>query len=202
MVNRRDHRDQRRRGFDGDQGSFPGEGEEPRYFQSRPAGGGPAVAAEVLWFNPDKGFGFVRATDGTEAFLHIRALEAAGHGSVAQGAQLKVALEDGPKGKQVSQVLEVTAGTAPSSSAQRPPRPAQRQFTPNRPEQEREGTVKWYNADKGFGFISLGGGEKDVFVHASALTRSGLSTLAEGQRVIIGVSEGQKGLEARSVRLA
>ncbi|HEV7253596.1 MAG TPA: cold-shock protein [Mesorhizobium sp.] len=200
MMNGRDHRNGRRRGFGEEPGNFPAEGEEPRYFQRQPAASGPAVDAEVLWFNASKGFGFVRASDGSEAFLHIRALEAAGHSSVSEGARLKVMLETGQKGKQVSQVLEVTGTAAPSSPAQRPPRAAPRGPASDAPEQEREGTVKWYNADKGFGFISVGGGEKDVFVHATALTRAGLSTLAEGQRVMVGVIQGQKGPEARTLR--
>jgi cold shock protein len=121
MINRSDHRDQRR-SYGDEQGSFPGSDQEPSYFQRRPAASGPAVDAEVLWFNPNKGFGFVKLTDGSEAYLHIRTLEAAGHQSVAHGARLKVMLETGQKGKQLSQVLEVTGGTATSSSAQRPTR--------------------------------------------------------------------------------
>ena len=62
--------------------------------------------------------------------------------------------------------------------------------------------MKWFNAEKGFGFISLVDGGKDVFVHATALTRSGMSTLTAGQRVIISYVQGQKGPEARSLRLA
>jgi cold shock protein len=201
MVNRRDHRDKRRRGFGGDQAS-PGEGEEPRYFQRQAAPSEGATDAEVLWFNADKGFGFVKLSDGSEAFLHIRALEAAGHGRVSEGARLRITVETGPKGKQVSQVLEVTGGSEPRANFQRPGRGAPETKAPAAPEQEREGMVKWYNADKGFGFISLGSGEKDVFVHATALTRSGMSTLTEGQRVMISFEQGQKGLEARTIRLA
>jgi CspA family cold shock protein len=54
------------------------------------------------------------------------------------------------------------------------------------------GTVKWYNAVKGFGFIVLDGGGNDVFVHVSALERAGIMGLSEGQRVYVGVAEGQK----------
>ena len=65
---------------------------------------------------------------------------------------------------------------------------------------EQQGTVKWYNTSKGFGFIAPEDGGKDVFVHASALRRAGLTELAEGQRVTIQVTQGQKGPEAASIR--
>jgi cold shock CspA family protein len=63
------------------------------------------------------------------------------------------------------------------------------------------GTVKLYKADKGFGFVGQDGGGKDVFVHATALARAGLSGLAEGQRVRMQIGQGQKGLEAQTIEL-
>ena len=67
---------------------------------------------------------------------------------------------------------------------------------------EQPGTVKWYNQAKGFGFIAPEDGGKDVFVHASALRRAGLTELAEGQRVTIQITQGQKGPEAASIRIS
>jgi cold shock protein len=61
--------------------------------------------------------------------------------------------------------------------------------------------VKWYNTDKGFGFIASDLGGKDIFVHASALKRCGIADLAEDQRVAIDVADGQKGPEAVTLRL-
>ena len=61
--------------------------------------------------------------------------------------------------------------------------------------------MKWFNPEKGFGFIARDGGGKDVFVHVSALERSGLATLEEGQHVVADVVEGRRGLEAARVRL-
>jgi CspA family cold shock protein len=63
------------------------------------------------------------------------------------------------------------------------------------------GSVKWYKAEKGFGFVAQDRGGKDVFVHATNLDRSGLSELPEGQRVRMQVSQGQKGPEALSIEL-
>jgi len=61
--------------------------------------------------------------------------------------------------------------------------------------------VKWYDAPKGFGFIAADRGGKDIFVHASALERSGIVGLPEGQRVAVDLADGQKGPEAVSLRL-
>lgn len=61
-----------------------------------------------------------------------------------------------------------------------------------------EGTVKWFNATKGFGFIAQPNGE-DVFVHYSAIRMDGYASLTEGQRVELTVEEGPKGLQAKDV---
>ena len=69
------------------------------------------------------------------------------------------------------------------------------------PSTEMTGTVKWYDPAKGFGFVSVNDGGKDVFVHRSALSRAGLESLAEGQTVTLGVVDGQKGREAQSINV-
>ncbi len=63
-----------------------------------------------------------------------------------------------------------------------------------------QGTVKWFNAEKGFGFISVDGGGADVFVHFSAIEMDGYKALDEGQRVEFEVTQGQKGPQAEHVR--
>ncbi|TNF34798.1 MAG: cold-shock protein [Gammaproteobacteria bacterium] len=62
------------------------------------------------------------------------------------------------------------------------------------------GTVKWFNADKGFGFISQNNGGEDVFVHFRAITGTGFKSLTEGQAVEFETERGQKGLQAANVR--
>jgi CspA family cold shock protein len=63
-----------------------------------------------------------------------------------------------------------------------------------------QGTVKWFNADKGFGFIAVDGGGADVFVHFSAIQAEGYRTLDENQRVQFDVVQGQRGPQAENVR--
>jgi len=63
-----------------------------------------------------------------------------------------------------------------------------------------QGTVKWFNAEKGFGFIAQDGGGPDVFVHYSAIASSGFRSLDEDQRVEFDTAQGQKGLQAENVR--
>src|SRR5947208_17195375 len=96
-------------------------------------------------------------------------------------------------------------GALRSSRWNRPGRPGNR-FTPvadadvTRSTAVAQGTVKWFNAEKGFGFIAQDGGEGDVFVHYSEIEGRGFRTLEENQRVEFEVGQGQKGPQAQKVR--
>jgi CspA family cold shock protein len=175
---------------------------------------GPEQEATVKWFNGEKGYGFVALTDGSgDVFLHVNTLQAAGFQTVSPGATLRIRVGQGQKGRQVDQVVSVDESTASAAPARRPggfqQRP-QRSFEggggPRRQVDlstavEMTGTVKWYNPDKGFGFITPQSGGKDVFIHATVLERAGLGPLQEGQTVRMGVVQGQKGPEAGTISL-
>jgi CspA family cold shock protein len=66
--------------------------------------------------------------------------------------------------------------------------------------QQATGIVKWFNNTKGFGFITIDGSEKDIFVHYTGITGTGYRTLNEGERVSFVIAQGQKGQEAREVQ--
>ena len=206
MSRYKDHRGPKRRGYNEDYApDYHAAERQPEYFSPRPTltQGSELVEASVKWFNAEKGFGFVTVAGGFDAFLPSRALEAAGHNSVPEGARLKVRISQGPKGPQVAEVVEVEASTGQVLSRAEPrpsPRPSSQRPGVG-PTEESLGSVKWFNPEKGFGFVAQDRGGKDVFVHATTLDRSGLNELAEGQRVRMQISQGQKGPEARSIEL-
>ena len=207
----------RRRGFDDDMfspGDFRDDRPPQKSFGAAPsrapqAATGPAVDATVKWFNGEKGFGFAELGDGSgDAFLHIAVLQAAGQDAVEPGTKLRVQVGQGQKGKQITAVLEVDRSTA-AAPAPRRDRPAPSGGGGGRGFQADEssaieipGTVKWFNGEKGFGFVVTEDGGKDVFLHISVLEKAGLRTLAEGQRITMRVVQTPKGREAVSMTLS
>ena len=201
----RDFRPTRRRDFADDDYQPPSRnfGYAPPRGPQFDSPSGPPVRATVKWYNPDKGFGFVELADGSgDAFLHVSVVERSGQGDVPPGATLEVRAGPGPKGQQVTEIISVDTSTA-SQERPRHARPERSSYPPaaDRVTVEEVGTVKWFNAAKGFGFIALDRGGKDVFVHASALERAGVMGLSDGQRVSVDVADGHKGPEAVSLRL-
>lgn len=152
----------------------------------------------VKFFNGQKGFGFIVRDDGAEdVFVHISAVEQAGLTGLAEGQQLGFTLVD--RGGKISATdLKIEGEPLPvQDRAPREPRAGgfgaerggfgggersggpQRQLTGERA----SGTVKFFNAMKGFGFIQRDDGQPDAFVHISAVERAGMSALNEGDRL-------------------
>lgn len=170
----------------------------PSYFRED-APPGRRVEAKVKWFNAAKGFGFVVLDDGSpDAFLPMAVLRRAGYEEAREGASVSCEVGAGAKGPLVTSVLNIDNSTATAASSvggagfeRRAPRPPTTV----------EGTVKWFEPEKGYGFVSPDGGGKDVFIHITALRRSAIDRLDAGQRVRAEVVDGKKGQEAERITL-
>ena len=173
----------------------------PDFFRAdEPPQTGRRVEGKVKWFNASKGFGFVTVPDGTpDAFLPMAILRRAGYDDAREGASIVCEVGSGAKGPLVVNVLNLDNSTAAPSSGPRPGPGAG--SAPRGPAQSMEGAVKWFEPGKGYGFIAPSTGGKDIFVHITALRRSGVDALEAGQRVRVDVVEGRKGLEAERVTL-
>lgn len=191
-------------GGGGGGGGFAGGGGAPRR-----GGGGGGMPAQVVgsgegvvkFFNGQKGFGFIQCEGRPDdVFVHISAVEAAGLTGLAEGQPLKFTLVD-RGGKVSASDLEIEGEPMPVEAVDRvlrpdsdgPPRgpggPPQRELTG----EKAKGTVKFFNGEKGFGFIEREDGEADAFVHISAVERSGMSALAQGDRVEFDIEVDRRG---------
>ena len=134
-------------------------------------------SGKVKFFNVQKGFGFISRDDGGEdVFVHISAVERAGLEGLAENQELQFNLVD-RGGKISASDLQVVGDViAVESRAAAAP---QRELTGDKA----TGTVKFFNAMKGFGFITRDDGQPDAFVHISAGERSGLQGLNDGDRL-------------------
>lgn len=159
------------------------------------------VTVRVKWYNPTKGFGFVSPIDGgQDAFLHASVLERAGYSELPDGATLVCDLGQGQRGEQVVAIHSVDASTAEPRRAPAARRPFGAAPSGG-PSSTVDGRVKFFNAEKGFGFITPEDGSRDVFIHIRTVERSGLMTLERDQAVRVVTSMGHKGPQAESVEL-
>ena len=206
-------------------GGFGGGGSGGGGFGGGRGGGGgmpPQVVGEgkgiVKFFNGQKGFGFIVRDDGGEdVFVHISAVEQAGLTGLAEGQPLDFTLVD--RGGRISATDLKIDGEPMPVTDRAPPRDdrggagggfgapragggagaggPQRQLTG----EKASGTVKFFNAMKGFGFISRDDGQPDAFVHISAVERAGMVSLNEGDRLEFELEVDRRGKTA-AVNLA
>lgn len=140
------------------------------------------VLGTVAWYEPGKGYGFITPDGGRgEIFVHSSAI--VGGGVISEGQRVAFLVVDGEKGPQADHLLPLGAQAAPAQAPD-----------------GADGTVTFFDPDKGFGFIAPDGGGDDLFVHARSLV-GGLRELSDGDRVTYVVAEGDRGPQARDVEL-
>lgn len=161
----------------------------------------------MKWFNATKGYGFITLELGGDAFCHASALQATGHSDVQPGTTIICDLADSQRGLQV-----VTVHSVDTSTAEAPSRGPRRDFgggygggyhhrDSGQSGPMVEGKIKFFNDQKGFGFVMPDNGSGDIYLHASALRRSGVQAVEPDQRIRYSTRQGNKGVEVDRVEI-
>src|SRR3954467_10348892 len=149
------------------------------------ARGAVGLLGTVNWYEPTKGYGFASPDGGgPDIFVHSSAIVTGG--VVSDGQRVAFVIVEGERGPQAAHVIPLGPGAGLAATAGGA--------------DGADGTVSWYDEDKGFGFIAPDSGAGDVFVHARSLAE-GLTWLTEGDRVAYEVVSSDKGPQARDVQL-
>lgn len=158
------------------------------------------VVGKIKWFDVAKGFGFIVPEDGSsDILLHVTCLRRDGYRTAYEGAQIVCEVLKGPKGLQALRILSMDESTAVHPS-QMPPANTRVKVTATS-ELERA-WVKWFNREKGFGFLTQGEGTPDIFIHMETLRLYGLTELRPQQEVQVRYGPGPKGRMATEIRPA
>ena len=144
---------------------------------------------EVVWYNDRKGYGFV-TVEQNEIFLHHSALERFGLATVYAGDQIQVTITENNRGIVIQDIVAVERAKSETIPKDTAPLP-----------EEVVGTVKFFNPAKGYGFVDIGNGDTDVFVHLRTLCSCGVHHLTEGQKLLLVVTDDGRGPQAESIRL-
>ncbi len=162
------------------------------------------ISGHVKWYDAVKGYGFVvPESGGSDVMVHASCVRSFGKIALTEGAEVTLVVVTGPRGLQASRLVEVTepeASIAPPGFAE-DARPTEflsheAEVGPLQPAR-----VKWFDKQKGFGFVNVFGRTEDVFVHMETVRRCGFQDLTSGEGMAVRTFRGPRGLMVAELRL-
>ena len=165
---------------------------------------GEVVTGQVKWYDAVKGYGFVVPNSGgSDVMVHASCVRAFGKVALTEGADITLVAVSGPRGMQAHSIVEVVEpeGSQLVQGFAEDARPTE--FLG--PEVEagplQPARVKWFDKQKGFGFVNVFGNPEDVFVHMETVRRCGFQDLSSGEGMAIRTFRGPRGLMVAELRL-
>ncbi|MEM0988771.1 MAG: cold shock domain-containing protein [Pseudomonadota bacterium] len=163
------------------------------------------VSGHVKWYDAVKGYGFVvPAEGGSDVMVHASCVRAYGKVALSEGAAVTLVVQEGPRGLQAARLVEVTD---PEAVMEIPGFAESSRPTEFLGEEADAGgplvpaRVKWFDKQKGFGFVNVFGSAEDVFVHMETVRRCGFQDLASGEAMAVRTSRGPRGMMVAELRL-
>ena len=164
---------------------------------------GAVVAGHVKWYDAVKGYGFVVPEDGgSDVMVHASCVRAFGRVALCEGAHVRLLATASPRGLQAQKLVEVTepeGGLVPGFAEDARPTEFLGQEVEVGPLQPAR--VKWFDKQKGFGFVNVFGRTEDVFVHMETVRRCGFQDLSSGEGMAVRTFRGPRGLMVAELRL-
>ncbi len=156
------------------------------------------ISGFIKWFDTGRGYGFIIPDNGMpDVLLHLSCLKRDGFDAPLEGTRVVCDAVKRQKGYQVLKVVDMDASTAIHPVERR----ANTHVEVRAETGWLEASVKWFNRERGFGFLTEGDGGEDIFVHMEVLRKTAIPDLAPGQKVFVRYGRGPKGRMAAEVRL-
>lgn len=153
------------------------------------------IEGVVKWFDPTKGYGFLIAENGGgDILIHSSCLREAGRSTAREGSTVVCEVVRRSKGLQALRIIEIDDSTAT------PLTPPASMLNQTLAGDFHRAIVKWFNRAKGYGFLTLGDGSDDIFLHMEILRKCGMGEVIQGQRVQVSFANGSKGRLAIEIR--
>ncbi|MGI6244748.1 MAG: cold-shock protein [Pseudochelatococcus sp.] len=156
------------------------------------------IRGRIKWFDSARGFGFIVPDNGLpDVLLHVTCLKRDGHETAVEGATIVCDAVRRERGLQVLRIHSIDVSTAPHPSEL----PVRTHVSVVPTGGFQTVVVKWFNRQRGFGFVTCGEGTPDIFIHMETMRRYGLMELVPGQTLLVRYGDGPKGRMVAEVRL-